>query len=39
VLCGATRPAHVLQNVEAVGWKLSGEDMKQVNRIIGKEGG
>lgn len=37
VLCGATRPAHVVQNVEAVGWQLSGEDMAQVNKIIGKE--
>lgn len=34
VLCGATRPAHVEQNIDAVGWELSGEDQRQVDGIL-----
>ena len=34
VLCGATRPAHVEQNIDAVGWELSGEHRRQVDEIL-----
>ncbi len=39
VLCGATRPAHVEQNIEAVGWQLSDEHRGQVDGIIAEMGG
>ncbi len=34
VLCGATRPSQVEQNIEAVGWELSGEHQRQVDEIL-----
>ncbi len=34
VLCGATRPAHVAQNIDAVGWELSEEHRGQVDEIV-----
>ena len=34
VLCGATRPAHVEQNIDAVGWELSDEHRRQVDGIL-----
>ena len=38
VLCGATRPSQVEQNIEAVGWKLSDEHRGQVDEIYGAMG-
>lgn len=32
-LCGATRPEHVAQNVEAVGWHLSGTQMQTIDAL------
>ena len=34
VLCGATRPAHVEQNIDAVGWELSDDHRRQVDEIL-----
>lgn len=34
VLCGATRPSQVEQNIDAVGWELSGEHQRQVDGIL-----
>ncbi len=34
VLCGATRPAHVEQNIDAVGWELSDEHRLQIDDIV-----
>ncbi len=34
VLCGATRPSQVEQNIEAVGWELSDEHQRQVDGIL-----
>ena len=34
VLCGATRPSQVKQNIEAVGWELSDEHQRQVDEIL-----
>ena len=34
VLCGATRPAHVEQNIDAVGWALSDDHRRQVDEIL-----
>lgn len=33
VIAGATRPEQIEQNVKAVGWKLSADDLKEVDRI------
>jgi aryl-alcohol dehydrogenase-like predicted oxidoreductase len=33
VIAGATRPEQVEANVKAAGWKLSGDEMKEVDRI------
>jgi aryl-alcohol dehydrogenase-like predicted oxidoreductase len=33
VLVGAKRPAQVLGNVEAVGWKLTEEELKTLDKI------
>ena len=38
VLCGATRPSQVEQNIEAVGWELSDEHRGQVDEIYGAMG-
>ena len=32
-LCGATRPEHVAQNVEAVGWRLTDEQMGKIRSL------
>ena len=34
VLCGATRPDQVEQNIEAVGWALSDAHRGQVDEIV-----
>jgi aryl-alcohol dehydrogenase-like predicted oxidoreductase len=34
VIAGATRPEQVEQNAQAVGWKLSAEDLSEIDRII-----
>jgi aryl-alcohol dehydrogenase-like predicted oxidoreductase len=36
VIAGATRPDQVEQNVKAASWKLSADDMKEVDRITKK---
>ena len=33
VIAGATRPAQVGQNVQAVGWKLTAADLAEIDRI------
>ncbi len=33
VIAGATRPEQIEQNVKAVGWALSGEDLKEIDSI------
>jgi aryl-alcohol dehydrogenase-like predicted oxidoreductase len=33
VICGATRPEQVEQNVKAAGWALSAEDLAQVDEL------
>jgi aryl-alcohol dehydrogenase-like predicted oxidoreductase len=33
VICGATRPEQVEQNVRAVDWKLSGEELAAVDKL------
>lgn len=33
IIAGATRPAQLEMNVQALGWKLSAEDMAEVNRL------
>ncbi len=38
VIAGATKPEQVEQNVKAVNWKLSAEEMAEVNRITTKQG-
>jgi aryl-alcohol dehydrogenase-like predicted oxidoreductase len=36
VIAGATRPEQVAQNVGAAGWKLTGDDMAEIDRISGR---
>jgi aryl-alcohol dehydrogenase-like predicted oxidoreductase len=36
VIAGATRPEQVEQNVKAVGWKLSGDDLAEIDSISTK---
>jgi aryl-alcohol dehydrogenase-like predicted oxidoreductase len=36
VIAGATRPEQVEQNVKAAGWKLSKDEMAEVDRITNK---
>jgi aryl-alcohol dehydrogenase-like predicted oxidoreductase len=33
VIAGATSPQQVEQNVNAAGWKLSAEDLAEIDRI------
>ena len=33
VICGATRPEQVEQNVKAAGWALSTDDLEQIDKI------
>jgi aryl-alcohol dehydrogenase-like predicted oxidoreductase len=33
VIAGATRPEQVEQNVKAIDWKMSAEDMAEIDRI------
>jgi aryl-alcohol dehydrogenase-like predicted oxidoreductase len=33
VISGATRPEQVTENVKACGWKLTHEEMKEVDAI------
>jgi aryl-alcohol dehydrogenase-like predicted oxidoreductase len=33
VICGATRPEQVTENVKAVSWKMSGEELAEIDRI------
>ena len=33
-ICGATRPGQIEQNIGAVGWELSDEDMARVTQIV-----
>jgi aryl-alcohol dehydrogenase-like predicted oxidoreductase len=33
VICGATKPEQVEQNLLAAGWKLSGEELAEVDRL------
>jgi aryl-alcohol dehydrogenase-like predicted oxidoreductase len=35
VIAGATRPEQLAQNVEAGSWKLTGEDLVEIDRISG----
>jgi aryl-alcohol dehydrogenase-like predicted oxidoreductase len=35
VIAGATKPEQVTANVKAVGWKLSAEDLAEIDRITG----
>ncbi|NGY03971.1 aldo/keto reductase [Solimonas terrae] len=35
VICGATKPAQIEQNVAAAGWVLSAEELAEVDRITG----
>lgn len=37
VIAGATKPEQVEQNVQAVNWKLSPEDMAEIDRITAAE--
>lgn len=36
VIAGATRPEQVRANAHAAGWRLSGEEMAEVDRIVGR---
>ena len=36
VIAGATRPEQVEQNVRAVGWALTSEDMQEIDRLTAK---
>ncbi len=36
VIAGATKPEQIVQNVAAASWKLSAEDLAEVNRIAAK---
>ena len=38
VIAGATRPEQVEQNVHAVNWTLTPDDLTEIDRITGKEG-
>jgi aryl-alcohol dehydrogenase-like predicted oxidoreductase len=33
VICGATQPEQVAQNVAAAGWMLSAEDLAEVDKL------
>jgi aryl-alcohol dehydrogenase-like predicted oxidoreductase len=33
VICGATKPEQVEQNIEAVGWALSAEDLAEIDKL------
>ena len=33
VIAGATRPEQIEQNVKAISWKLSAEEMAEIDRI------
>jgi aryl-alcohol dehydrogenase-like predicted oxidoreductase len=35
IITGATRPEQLDANVKAVGWKLTAEEMAEVDRIAG----
>ena len=35
VIAGATRPEQLEQNVKAGGWKLTAEELAEINRISG----
>lgn len=37
VIAGATRPEQVEQNVKAAGWRLSGEELAEIHRIVPKD--
>ena len=37
IIAGATRPEQVEQNVKAVNWDLTSEDLAQVGRITEKD--
>jgi aryl-alcohol dehydrogenase-like predicted oxidoreductase len=39
VIAGATRPEQLEQNVTAIHWTLSSEDLTEIDRITGKTGG
>jgi aryl-alcohol dehydrogenase-like predicted oxidoreductase len=36
VIAGATKPEQIVQNVQAASWKLSADDVAEVNRISQK---
>ena len=36
VISGATRVEHVLANAKSAGWDLKGEELEQVDKILGK---
>jgi aryl-alcohol dehydrogenase-like predicted oxidoreductase len=38
VIAGATRPEQIAANVAAGGWKLTAEEMAEIDRITGKAG-
>ena len=38
IIAGATRPEQVEQNVRAIGWRLTPEDLTEINRIRSKPG-
>jgi aryl-alcohol dehydrogenase-like predicted oxidoreductase len=35
MIAGATKPAQVEANIKAAGWKLSGQDLAEIDRITG----
>ena len=39
VIAGATKPQQVVANARALDWKLSAEDLKEIDEIIKNEGG
>jgi aryl-alcohol dehydrogenase-like predicted oxidoreductase len=36
VIAGATKPEQVVGNAKAAGWALSGEEMTEIDSLLGK---
>ena len=36
IIAGATKPEQIEANVKAVGWELSADDMKEIDKLTAK---
>jgi aryl-alcohol dehydrogenase-like predicted oxidoreductase len=34
IICGATRPEQVTENIAALSWKLTSDDLKEIDRLV-----